>query len=58
MPLLELGVYKAKEGREVMDSLVHALEAGCRHIDTANFYGNENGVGAAIRASGVRARLM
>ncbi|SQG65197.1 oxidoreductase [Corynebacterium renale] len=30
-----------------------ALEAGYRHIDTAAFYGNEEGVGAAIRDSGI-----
>ena len=30
-----------------------ALEAGYRHIDTAAAYGNEEGVGAAIRSSGI-----
>jgi diketogulonate reductase-like aldo/keto reductase len=30
-----------------------ALEAGYCHIDTASFYGNEESVGTAIRASGV-----
>ena len=30
-----------------------ALEAGYRHIDTAEMYGNEKGVGEAIRASGL-----
>ena len=30
-----------------------ALEAGYRHIDTAEMYGNEQGVGAALRASGL-----
>lgn len=53
MPVLGLGVYKAKEGREVVDSIQHALEAGYRHIDTASFYENEKGVGEAIRTSGV-----
>ncbi|WP_029036542.1 aldo/keto reductase [Salinimicrobium xinjiangense] len=53
MPVLGLGVYKAKEGREVVDSIQHALEAGYRHIDTASFYENERGVGEAIRTSGV-----
>lgn len=38
MPVLGLGVYKAREGREVIDSIHHALEAGYRHIDTASFY--------------------
>ena len=30
-----------------------ALEVGYRHIDTAEMYGNEKGVGEAIRASGL-----
>ena len=30
-----------------------ALDAGYRHIDTAEMYGNERGVGAAVRAAGV-----
>jgi diketogulonate reductase-like aldo/keto reductase len=30
-----------------------ALEAGCRHIDTARKYGSERGVGEGIRASGI-----
>ena len=30
-----------------------AIEAGYRHIDTAQMYGNERGVGEAIRASGL-----
>jgi 2,5-diketo-D-gluconate reductase A len=34
--------------------IVHtALQAGCRHIDTAQMYGNEAGVGEGIRAAGV-----
>lgn len=51
MPVLGLGVYKAKEGREVIESVHHALDAGYRHIDTASFYENENGVGEAIKSS-------
>ena len=31
-----------------------ALECGYRHIDTAQAYGNEKGVGEAIRASGLK----
>ncbi|UZH56069.1 aldo/keto reductase [Salinimicrobium tongyeongense] len=51
MPVLGLGVYKAKEGREVIESVHHALNAGYRHIDTASFYENESGVGEAIKSS-------
>lgn len=51
MPYLGLGVYKADDGKEVINSIEHALEAGYRLIDTAAFYGNEEGVGEAIRNS-------
>lgn len=53
MPVLGLGVYKSREGREVIEAIHHAFEAGYRHIDTASFYNNEAGVGEAIRTSGV-----
>ena len=33
--------------------MTHALEAGYRHIDTAEMYGNERGVGEAISAYGL-----
>ena len=33
-----------------------ALELGYRHIDTAQSYGNERGVGKAVAASGLRQR--
>ncbi|MFS0884894.1 aldo/keto reductase [Aeromicrobium sp. 179-A 4D2 NHS] len=35
------------------DRVAEALEIGYRHIDTAQMYGNEAGVGAAIAASGL-----
>lgn len=53
MPVLGLGVYKAKDGLEVIESVQHALEAGYRHVDTASFYKNEKGVGEAIRTSAI-----
>ena len=53
MPYLGLGVYQAEEGGEVERAVGWALEAGYRHIDTASFYGNEKGVGQAVRESGL-----
>ena len=53
MPVLGLGVYKIKNGSEVINAVHNALEAGYRHIDTATFYRNEGGVGEAIRTGGV-----
>jgi len=54
MPWFGLGVYKTQEGPEVENAVAAALEAGYRLIDTAALYGNETGVGNAIRASGIR----
>ena len=52
IPQLGFGVWRvpSEETQEVVEM---ALEAGYRHIDTAKLYGNEDGVGAAIRASGL-----
>jgi len=53
MPRLGFGVFLSKEGQEVVDAVKWALEAGYLSIDTAEAYGNETGVGRAIRESGV-----
>ncbi len=53
MPYFGLGVYKAKEGSEVEFAVQTALQHGYRSIDTAQFYGNERGVGKALKESGV-----
>lgn len=53
MPWLGLGVWQAKNGEEVINAVKWAIEAGYRSIDTAAAYGNEEGVGKAIKESGV-----
>ncbi|MBB3908531.1 aldo/keto reductase [Anoxybacillus sp. UARK-01] len=53
MPWLGLGVYKVSNGDEVVKAVRTALEIGYRHIDTASFYENEEGVGQAIKESGI-----
>ncbi len=53
IPQVGLGVFQTKEGREVELAVSAALEAGYRLIDTAAIYGNEVGVGKAIKASGL-----
>jgi diketogulonate reductase-like aldo/keto reductase len=53
MPWLGLGVFQSEEGREVEQAVQWALELGYRSIDTASIYGNEAGVGKAIKESGV-----
>jgi 2,5-diketo-D-gluconate reductase A len=52
IPQLGFGVFKVdpdKTSRIVRD----AFEVGYRHIDTAKIYGNEEGVGHAIKSSGI-----
>ena len=53
MPLLGLGVWDAKSGKETYDAVIHALSKGYRHIDTAEMYGNEKDVGSAVIDSGI-----
>jgi diketogulonate reductase-like aldo/keto reductase len=53
IPLLGLGVWQVPEGRACEEAVSWALEAGYRHIDTAQAYGNERSVGRALRDSGL-----
>lgn len=53
MPWLGLGVHRVSDGQEVEQAVRNALEIGYRSIDTASVYGNERGVGEAMRESGV-----
>jgi diketogulonate reductase-like aldo/keto reductase len=53
MPLLGLGVYLTRPGKETYDAVKAALEIGYRLVDTASFYGNEEDVGRAVRDSAV-----
>jgi len=52
IPQLGFGVYKV-EPKDTEKAVSEALEAGYRHVDTAEMYGNEKEVGRAIRASGL-----
>ncbi|GEN29413.1 2,5-diketo-D-gluconate reductase B [Halovibrio variabilis] len=52
MPNPGFGTFRL-EGDTLKQSIHAALEAGYRHIDTAQFYGNETEVGEAIRDSDV-----
>jgi 2,5-diketo-D-gluconate reductase A len=52
IPQLGLGVWQVPQ-KETARVVLDAINAGYRHIDTAEGYGNEEGVGEAIRKSGV-----
>jgi 2,5-diketo-D-gluconate reductase A len=52
IPQLGFGVFQIDPG-DTAAAVGRAVEVGYRHIDTAEMYGNERGVGEAIRASGL-----
>ncbi|MDP4099439.1 aldo/keto reductase [Paenibacillus sp. P96] len=53
MPWFGLGVFKVEDGQEVINSVKYAIKAGYKSIDTAKIYENEEGVGQAIKESGI-----
>lgn len=52
IPMLGYGVFLIPEA-ECADCVTRALECGYRHIDTAQIYGNEAGVGEGLSRSGL-----
>lgn len=52
IPQLGFGTFQIPP-EETRETTLAALEAGYRHIDTAQMYGNEKGVGQAVRDSGL-----
>ena len=52
IPQLGFGVFQVPP-EETEETVTKALEVGYRHIDTAQMYGNEAGVGAAVKRSGI-----
>ena len=52
MPMVGFGVYQVSDV-ETEKAVLEALKAGYRLLDTAAVYGNEAGVGRAIKASGI-----
>ncbi|SOC35403.1 diketogulonate reductase-like aldo/keto reductase [Rhizobium subbaraonis] len=52
IPQLGFGTFRMPED-QVLDILPKAIDTGFRHVDTAQIYGNEAAVGAAIKASGI-----
>jgi len=53
MPALGLGTWENDDPAQCTESVKTALEAGYRHVDTAQIYGNEAAVGEGIAAADV-----
>ena len=51
IPKIGFGTWQIPDGVEVYNSVTHALKVGYRHVDTAQIYRNEVGVGRAIADS-------
>ncbi|BER93266.1 aldo/keto reductase [Atrimonas thermophila] len=52
MPVIGLGTWDLR-GVQCEKAVLQALELGYRHIDTAEFYDNEEFIGKALRRSGI-----
>lgn len=53
IPIIGFGTWQTPDGEVAVSSVLTALEAGYRHIDTAQGYGNEESVGIAVKKSGL-----
>ncbi|MBQ7594333.1 MAG: aldo/keto reductase [Synergistaceae bacterium] len=49
LPAIGIGTYKAE-----LDAITRAIAAGCKYLDTAAKYGNENVIAQAISSSGLK----
>lgn len=53
IPILGFGTYQITDPKEAEKAVIDAIQAGYRHIDTAQSYLNEQAVGLGIANSGV-----
>ena len=58
MPKIGFGVFQVNDQKVCQQAVETAIEVGYRSIDTAASYMNEEAVGAAVRASGVKREEM
>ncbi len=54
IPCIGFGTWQTPNGEVAVSAVLSALEAGYRHIDTAQGYGNEESVGIAVKKSGIK----
>ncbi len=54
IPCIGFGTWQTPNGDVAVSAVLSALEAGYRHIDTAQGYGNEESVGIAVKKSGIK----
>lgn len=54
IPPVALGLWRIKKEQECVEAVKAALEAGYRHFDTAQIYGNEQFLGRALQEAGVK----
>lgn len=53
IPCVGFGTWQTPDGETAVMAVSEAIRAGYRHIDTAACYGNEVGLGQAIKKSGI-----
>jgi len=53
IPCVGFGTWQTPDGETAIQSVLAAVKAGYRHIDTAAAYGNEKGVGDAVKKCGI-----
>lgn len=53
IPCVGFGTWQTPDGKTAVKAVIKALETGYRHIDTAAIYGNEKGIGDALKQCGV-----
>lgn len=54
VPILGFGTFQITDPKECEKAVKDAIQAGYRHIDTAQSYLNEAAVGRGIKASGIK----
>ncbi len=54
IPCVGFGTWQTPDGETTVQSVLAALAAGYRHVDTAAAYNNEKGVGDAVKQSGIK----